>query len=245
MLVEKLEGTEFELILIDKTKSIISEHMKMCFNDSSLNYEELGNVTEIKLKSILKYFSNIYSVLDDIDLSLSFLHKEREDILEDYSFLNKQEDYYKYHFENFYIRLITLADLCAKIGVLVYVFQIDLSRVSIFTFKDKAEKAGKYEISKISEELKSSIKKLKDARNDKLHNGVTDIQLFQEVVIWEDYESFVPNITNDTLTLYTNEQVQNTIKKLNLEAVNLVQIIKRFLNELTEPLKEITIANKV
>ena len=46
-----------------------------------------------------------------------FLKKDRALILVHYPGFENLKEYYKYHFENFYIRLSTLTDLIGKLGV--------------------------------------------------------------------------------------------------------------------------------
>lgn len=243
---EHLSGTEFESELAKAMIKIIPGHMKACSQNKDLNYDDYGTDEEKTLKLILIQIANIREVLKDIDLTLGFLSKKRDNILIDYPFIESQREYYRYHFENYYIRLLTLLDLVGKLGKLLYDSDIDINKVSAYTFKDKAKKDGHIQIATIVEKLVSKLTELKDARHKKLHTGESEIRPLSGVVIWEDINSIVGADTDELLKQYTDHKINEEIELLKSKTIEIIAIMKEFLNEATVKLKEkITAAHTV
>lgn len=110
------------------------DHLEIALKSSNLDYEAYGAENEKLLKKILHYYSNLFIVLKDLDFALLFLQKERALILKHYPDIESQENYYNYHFENYYIRLVTLGDLIGRLGNLVYGLGINLNKSSSYIF---------------------------------------------------------------------------------------------------------------
>ncbi|RKE95226.1 Cthe_2314 family HEPN domain-containing protein [Ichthyenterobacterium magnum] len=236
---EYLSGTQFELELAKASLKFVSKHLKECLENLDLVYEEYGTENEKKIKLILKLYGNISVVLRDIDLTFQFLEKERADIIKHYSFLDSQETYFKYHYENYFIRIITVLDLLGKIGTLLYDLDLNLEKVSAHTFKDKAKKEGFNEISSIAEKITEKLKELKTERHKKLHTGEADIKPFNGTVIWEDLNALIGSETDKVLIEYTDEKIKEEITILRKSTHELIDLIKEFLEESYTKLKEI------
>ncbi|WP_066835268.1 Cthe_2314 family HEPN domain-containing protein [Rufibacter ruber] len=238
-LEEHFEGTKFEYDLAKALLTFVPRQFEEALKDSSLEYEKMGTYKERKLKTILHYFTNFYTVLQDLELTLLFLRKERALILEHYSAIESQKTYYNYHFENYFIRLVTLGDIVARLGSTVYGLNIDLKKLSIYNFKDKIKKEGYYDIAVITDKLIQSLDKLKKERNNKLHSGKADIDLLSGTVIWEDYNKIIGSLTTSSLKNYTDMQVKKAIKNLHKESIAILDIIKELLEKSTDKLNEI------
>jgi hypothetical protein len=234
-----LEGTTFELELAKGLLSFVPAHMKAAIADHSIDYNDFGTEKEKKLKIILQYFSSMYSVLSDLSTTIMFLKKDRALILVHYPSFENLKEYYKYHFENFYIRLSTLTDLIGKLGVLVYSLDIALERSYVHIFKDKARKKGFEKIAIIAENLIEQVDKFKKERNKKLHAGVADIETLNGVVIWSDINKLIgEQKTDDVLEDYTDLKIMEEIEGIENTIIETVTIIKEFLEEATTKLKE-------
>ena len=238
----KLEGTEFELELVKGLLSFVPDHMKTAIADHSIEYNDLGTEKEKKLKSILHYFSSIYSVLSDLSTTIMFLKKDRALILEHYPNFENQKEYYTYHFENYYIRLLTLADIIGKLGVLVYSLDIAIEKSNAYNFKDKARREGFGKIAAITEKLIEKVNELKKERHKKLHTGVADIETLNGIVIWSDINKLIgEQKTDEILEDHTDLKIKKEIE--GIEGIEntiteTVTIIKEFLEEATTKLKE-------
>lgn len=237
---EYLSGTQFELELTTALLKFVPKHMEECLKNPDLNYEDYGTENEIKIKLILKLYGNISVVLRDIDLTFQFLEKERSEILKHYTFLDSQETYFKYHYENYFIRIITVLDLLGKLGTVLYNLELNLEKVSAYTFKDKAKKEGFDEISVKVEKITEKLRELKTERHKKLHTGEADIKAFNGVVIWEDINAIIGSDTDEVLKEYTDEKIKEEIAILRKSTLELIDLTKEFLEESTNKLKEIT-----
>lgn len=175
-------------------------------------------------------------MLDDIDLTFQFLNKDRSLILVHYPELKYQEEYYRYHFENLYIRLASILDLIAKIGNDIYNLDIKSKNVSAYIFKDVANKKGFKSISLITENLIVQIEKFKKARHSKLHSGESKFDLLDNIVIWEDLLNFSDSETDPILKKNTDEEIAEKIQEYNNETIEVVKTIRHFLNESTKQL---------
>lgn len=236
----KLEGTEFESELVKGLLNFVPDHMQKALADHSIDYYDLGTEKEQKLKIILHYFSSIYSVLSDLSTTIMFLKKDRTLILEHYPKFENQKEYYTYHFENYYIRLLTLPDIIGKLGVLVYSLDIDLEKSNAYNFKDKARKEGFEKISVITEKLIEKVNELKKERHKKLHTGVADIETLNGVVIWSDINKLIgEQNTDEILEDLTDLKIKEEIEEIQNTITETVEIIKEFLEESTTKLKEI------
>ena len=243
---EHLSGTQFQFELAKALLKFVPRHMKDCLKNSDLNYKDYGTENEVKIKLILKLYSNISNVLRDIDLTFNFLEKERTDILKNYPFLDSQETYFKYHYENYFIRIITILDLLGKLGTIIYNLDLKLEKASAYTFKDKAKKEGYEKISEIAEKITEKLSELKTERHKKLHTGEADIKAFNGVVIWEDINAIIGVETDEILKEDTDEQIKEEIALLRKNTLELIELIKDFLEESNIELKEIiTTANTV
>ena len=241
---EYLSGTQFELELAKACQKLIPKYMKEYLNNPELEYEDYGTEAEKKLKLILRFYVNISVVLRDIDLTLKFLGKDRTAILEDYRFLCSQETYFKYHCENYFIRIITILDIIGKLGTLIYGFDLDLDKVSAYIFKDKVRKDGYDNIARIIDKLINKLAKIKAERHKKLHTGEADIKPFNGIPIWEDLNAIISSDTDDILKQYTDQKIKEEIDILTRSTIELIEIVKEFLEESNSKLNEIiTTAN--
>lgn len=241
---EYLSGTQFETELANAIKKFIPKHMKECLNNPELKYEEYGTESEKKLKLILKYYTNLSIVLKDLDLTLKFLEKDRSSILENYKFLDSQETYFNYHYENYYIRIITILDIIGKIGTILYRFNLDLDKVSAHKFKDKALKENYEEIVKIIDKLTCFLNKFKNERHKKLHTGESSIKPFNGTVIWEDLNVKIDFDTDEILKQHTDQKIKEEIENLRGNTIELIEVVKEFFEESNKKLKEIIIDTK-
>ena len=159
--------------------------------------------------------------------------------MEHYRFLDSQETYSKYHYENYYIRLITILDIIGKLGTTLYGFNLDLDKVSAYTFKYKALKEGHEDIARIIDTLSDKLKKCKAERKKKLHKGEAEIKPFNGTVILEDIKPFIGSNKDEILTQYTDQKIKEEIEILTGNTFDLIEIVKEFLEESITKLNEI------
>ncbi len=237
---ELLEGTSFEKNLVTSLLSFVPDHMKASIEDKTIDYSEYGEENEIKLKTIVHYFSNIYNVLEDLEKTIEFLKKDRDLILEHYPHFESQEDYYSYFFENYYIRLLTVSDIIGKLGVLVYSLEINVEKANAYNFKSKARKEDFENIAVITEKLIAKLQDLKQHRHNKLHTGASDIKPFAGIVIWSDLNKLIgEEVTDQILQDHNDEEIAVEIKSMEDFVKEIIDIIKEFLEEADKKLQEL------
>lgn len=236
-LTKYLQSQEFRVKLFSATKQIMSVHLKE--NRGDVPYIEYGTKREVRLKQIQHYLTNFYTVLDDLDLAIFFLEKERSLILEHYPKLEYQITYYKYHHENYFIRIATLNDIVGKMGNLIYKLELNMNYCSLYNFKDKAKSKGYEKISSIAERLIEKLKLLKQHRNEKLHTGETDLEPLNSITIWEEVNTKRGFETSKALIEDTNQEIQIGIEELKSLTIEMINIVTEFLDESVEKLIEI------
>jgi len=234
-----LDGTEFEKDLAKSLLAFIPKHFGEAVKDLTLDYESIGTEREQKLKIILHHFTRIRTVLKDLDYTLMFLSKERKLILDHYPDLHSQKAYYNYHFENYYIRLVTLSDILGRFGAELYELGLDPKKTSAHVFKDRARKEGHEKISEITERIILHLEMLKEARHKKLHTGETDIEPLKGIMIWEDLNSIIGTETSSLLKEHTDSEVVGEMKRIESETLTLVSIMKEWLGEGSHKLKQL------
>lgn len=238
-LEEALQETQFERDLITAILKFVPKHFKEALDDSTVDYKKYGSETEVKIKLIQNHFSNLYTVLRDLDFTIIFLKKKRELILAHYPEFEEHKKYYNYHFENYYIRLVTLSDIIGRLGNLIYELNIDSKKSSAYVFKDKAKKEGYSVISNHTNRLIEKLEILKEERHKKLHTGEADIEAFENVVFWEDLNKIIGADTEPVLKEYTDKKVLEEVEKLQEKTLEIVYIIRDFLEEANHKLKDI------
>ena len=235
---ELLEGTKFELELVKSLLAFVPQQIKDALSNNEIKYEDLGNEKQLKLKKILDYFGNLNHVLEDLDKVLIFLKKDRTTILTEFPELENQEAYFNYHYENYYIRLITISDIIGKLGTLIYNLDLNIKKSNAYVFKEKSKKEGYDKISSITDKLIEKLEHLKPGRHQKLHSGKSDLKPLNGIIIWEDLNELIGSNTSPILEEHTNEQIDSEIDNIKTNITEIIEIIKEFLNESTDELNK-------
>ncbi len=164
-----------------------------------------------------------------------FLKKERNLILKHYPKLESQKAYYKYHYENYFIRIVIISDILGKLGSLIYGFKEN----NAYTFKKTAKKEGYEKISLIMDKVIEKIKKIKAERNEKLHEGTSDVTFLGKTIIWEDITKITSIEIDSILKVRTDEEIKTKIEDSKNNLIEIIEIIKEFLDESTKKLDKI------
>jgi len=228
---EYLRGTTFESELVKALLPIVTSHMRTAIDDINVNYGDLGSEKEKLLKRIQNYYSNLNTVINDLDIVKLFLSiEDRKKIKENYPTLESQEEYYKYHFENYIIRLVTLSDIIGKMGNEIFEVGIDSEKCNGYNFKDKI-KTTKPDVANIIERLLSRIKEIKDKRHQKIHTGETEINQLKSIIFWDELQEIIGVENNPILDNMTDKYIKEEIDNLETEAKEIIDIIKEFLEK--------------
>ena len=126
-------------IIINKWSSIHAEKLKEGIEvyKNYKSFDSVGNVDEINYYEKAEKFWAIQNTLEDINKVFVFIEIDRSKILEFYPKIESQESYFKYHIENYIIRVYTIIDLVGKIGNLLYETKIPDEDCNCYKFKEK------------------------------------------------------------------------------------------------------------
>ncbi|RTY85830.1 Cthe_2314 family HEPN domain-containing protein [Flavobacterium sp. GT3R68] len=235
--INKLFESEFPSILLlkageisNKWSSLISE--KLDKNRSySEPFESVGTKEEIEIYNKAQKFIAMQNAVEDIDIVFTFLQVDRNKILELHPNLNTQENYYKYHFENFIIRTYTIIDSLGKLGDSLY--KTEIKDCNCYKLKEKIK--NEYpEIALSLENILTYSDENKTRRHTKIHSGEIEISEVRNIPFWEDYADVLPEIfdlKNPILLSMTNEKIEQMIAELKSYVVGLIEKINVFLDK--------------
>ncbi len=235
---EKYQSEKFHILLITAMQKFLKEHIDAVMKSKDIDYETYGSPKQVKLKLIVQLTSRISTVLGDLDRTFIFLAKDRKLINEHYPDLETQEEYYDYHLENFYIRLVTLLDIIGKLGNEVYNLGLKKDKVSAYVFKDKAKSEGFEKISQITGDLIEKIDEYRKARHSKLHTGESEFKIFRKIVIWEDLMKMIGSEIDPILSKHTDEEIKKQVDKLKDFTLEVIELIENFMDEASLKLEE-------
>ncbi len=203
-------------------------------------FDDLYSTNEKKIQRINDYFNSLITVISDIEKTVIFLRINKETVLNIYPELEYQKEYYKYHFENYIIRINSISDILGKLGNILYETNIIDKKCNGYNFKEKLIQIDK-KSANIVEKLLEKISSIKTFRHQKLHTGKTDISYLENILFFDNIEKLTGEKTDPILVEYTENQVSEEIKSIEIEVVEIIKIVNEFLNKSVEKLK--TIAN--
>ena len=204
--------------------------------------DDLYSTTEKKIQKVNNYFNSLITVISDIEKTIIFLKIKRETVLDIYPKLEYQKEYYKYHFENYIIRINSISDILGKLGNILYETNILDKKCNGYNFREKLIQIDK-ELANIIEKLLEKISYIKILRHQKLHKGDTEISYLENIIFFDNLEKFTGEKTDPILVEYTENLILKEIESIEIEVVETIKIVNEFLNKSIGKLK--TIANIV
>ena len=172
-----------------------------------------NTLKETHLKEIMTSVGNLQSNFEDLEKVVKYLRLEKSKIALAYDGIIAVDDYYKYHYDNFVIRLLTSIDICGKIGVALFQLPIAERNANGYTFARNARIKGTEPAEKILV-FSDFLEDFKTHRHNKIHQGISLNNRFEKIVFWENIGKLLedPSINTPALEAYNQEQI--------LEAVN-------------------------
>ena len=240
--IEKLFESEFSKKLMKETVNIVNKwssiHVTNMENDreySSKNpaFNSVGTIEEQKYYEKAEKFLAIQSTLEDIKKVFIFLEIERNKILEVYPKIDSQESYFKYHIENYIIRIYTIIDLVGKLGNLLYETGIPDDDCNGYKFKEKIKKENA-EISELIEDILKFVEEIKKRRHKKIHTGEVEITELKGVSFWEDFSEFLSpefDFNNPVLKSMNETKFNEMVDNLQTFLNSIVEKINSFLEK--------------
>lgn len=235
--INKLFESEFPAILLkqaakisNKWSLLISEKLQEN-TDFSEPFESVGTQEEIEIYNKAEKFIALQNAVEDIDIVFTFLKVDRNKILKLNPNLNTQENYYKYHIENFIIRTYTIIDSLDKLGNAIY--RTEIIDCNCYKLKEKIKKEYP-EVALSLENILTYSLENKTRRHNKIHSGQIEISEIKNIPFWEAYADVLPetfDIKNSFLLSMTNEKIENMIVDLKSYIEELIAKINVFFDK--------------
>jgi hypothetical protein len=199
---------------------------------SNVDYYNTGTEAEIKLLQMAALHSGLISVLDDLELTLLFIkNHNRQKLKEMFPGIVDQESYFKYFYENYYIRIATIPDVLGKLGIKVYGLNIK-ERYSNGKSFIKDHHVKDEPVALILSNIMLLINDLIARRHSKVHSGIADC-IFEGFAFMEDY-NFLTEEQKAPFNDWTDKDIESELTKMNDLLESVTFLIVDFLNKLHE-----------
>lgn len=212
--VDRLYSSTLQMKLVNLAKPIVADHIHKCIEDKTLNYSELGNDGEKKIKNAIAVFTNLQTVIEDLDKVIYFLSMTKEDAQKIYPSISL-EDYYNYHLENYVIRVNSIPDVLAGLGNLICGWGIN-SKSCYGTSIPNSPQIANQDIKDKMSSLLSRTHSIRNIRNKKVHSGSAEIDYFEQATVWDSLKSIGITLTPE-LEQYSKEKKIEAIEVIKSE----------------------------
>ena len=238
-LSNRLINTKFGIEFTKVLAPLTGKHLKIYLKNKVTLYDDIGDDKEKKLKEIGHYYGHLQTAISDLELVLAFLRFDnRKLILELFPNLDTQEQYYKYHLENFIIRITTITEIVGKLGNSIYETGLPEEKCNGYKFKEEIKKTDP-KCSAILEKLLINTKEIKDKRHRKLHSGDTGIGYFEGIVFWDELSKIINTDANPILDELTDNNIEEEIERLQKELNHIIDLVVEFTDYATGKFIEI------
>lgn len=240
-LLDQLVETKFGLEFLKVLVPITTKHMEICLENRNIDYDTIGDAKEKKLKNIAHIYGLLQTTVSDLELVLIFLRiEDRKVIKQIFPKIESQEQYFKYHLENFIIRIITITDIVGKLGDAIYETELSEEKCNGYNFKERIKPTDP-SCANIIEELLICTKEIKSKRHKKLHTGEAKIGYFDGIIFWEEISNIIKKEANPILDELTDSNIKIEINSLEKEIRNIIELVVKFLEYATDKFKETAI----
>jgi hypothetical protein len=147
---------------------------------------------------------------------MTFLKVDKSKIFRLYKDDLEIDDYYKYHYDNFVIRIVTSIDVCGKIGNLLYDLKIPEKYSNWHSFTVHPAVRDTLPTKKLNE-FSEFLDDFKSQRHKKVHQGQNPKNRFDKIIFWDAINKAIgkPKDTHDKiLDEHTNEQIEEAIEEI-------------------------------
>ncbi len=211
-------GSAFMKKLFIKTAPIISRDMKRFANDPmKQSFEQLESSHERFLKSLVTRIGNLSEYFDDVFLTLTFLRVEKSKITSLYGESIDPKEYYKYHYDNFLIRMVTALDICAKLGNALFDLNIPERNMYPQRFYEHRRMKGQLP-AEILKNFADYLDNIKQDRHRKVHQGASKENKFDKVLFWEGINRALDKTPEEhdlILEEYTQTQISEVLNDID------------------------------
>jgi|WetSurMetagenome_2_1015567.scaffolds.fasta_scaffold21540_2 hypothetical protein len=236
----KISESKFVKTLLIKIKDIYARQLILYINTETrpdIPFNEYGNEKEKLLKKIFKRYTNLIGHCEKLVNITKYLDNKTIKEFCDSNEIN-EVDYYQYHFENFIIRLVSILDLCSKIGNELYELGISERDCNWYKFSHHSEIIGK-KCCTIILSYSDYLSSLRLDRNLIVHTGgyesdkITTIEskIFDENLLSDQ------NIIKEWFDNQKNEEISRMVDFINNNIENALKYLFDFLDSMDPDLK--------
>ena len=182
---KSIYGSVFVQKLVNYTTDILSERYKTLTAQGSSIFDLTTheNPIEKQLNSIQKHIIPIETYLTDLTLIPIFLSIKRNRISSSYAKLS-EDQYFKYHYDNFIIRIVTSMDICGKLGNTVYGLNIQEKYCNGYSFVNHPTVKNLDCSTKLTE-LIEYLEPFRSTRHIKIHKGESSQNKFSDIKFYD------------------------------------------------------------
>lgn len=240
LISEQLYSLGFIKKLMQVVHPIYFKHLTDLQHNHNVNLDDYGTYEEKYLKSIYKFVDIIKMYINDLSKTLAFLKVDRKKIPYLYEEKITIDEYYKYHYDNFVIRIVTSIDICAKMGNIIYDLNMPEKKVTWYSVAEHPKIKNNNSAKKL-EDFAKYLESFKKARNLKVHKGMNPDNVFDNIIFSEVINKLLgkKDIDNDPYEKYTDRDITNSINEIEKTTQETAEFIFAFLESMTYRLEEI------
>ena len=237
--------SEFVRKLVIAATPIYGKHMKESLDENfSIPLESIGTEKEKHIKSIMDVVGTLSSYFDDLENVLKYLRVDKTKISALYGNSLDAEEYYKYHYDNFAVRLMTSIDICGKIGIAIYKLKIDERSANGYSFAKSSLIKDTEQANKIFE-LSDFLESFAQHRHSKIHQGKSIDNRFDKIVFWESIGKNIgdPTLNDPVLDKYNRGEILEAVRGIEEVISQTAILVIAFLDSMESKLDEILMIN--
>jgi hypothetical protein len=239
---EYLSQSLFIRKLCIATHPIYARHLKeLSKGNITDSFENYGAEKEKYLKSIMSSVASLQSYFEDLQRAVTFLKVDKSKISHIYKDELETDDYYKYHYDNFIIRIVTSIDVCGKIGNLLYDLKIPEKYSNWHSFTVHPTIKNTLPAQKLNE-FSEFLEDFKSQRHKIVHQGQNPNNRFDKIIFWDTINKVIgkpKNIHDKILDEHTAEQIQEAMEEIESVISETARFIFEFLDTTQDRLEEI------
>lgn len=185
---------------------------------------------EINFEKFSDYYFSYLTVIQDLEKVISFLKIDTNKILELFPFLKSEKEYYKYHYENYFLRILTIPDLIGKMGNVIFDLNIKEKDCNGYKFKTVYSLLKNQEENIILniEKILKFTEDLKKDRHLKIHLGKNNPEKLSNL----NQQIFFLNVFNSEDDLEFRQRfydnINDEIENLETEIGELIKLCNCF-----------------
>ena len=239
---KSIYGSVFVQKLVNYTTDILRERYKRFTADgkSIFALTTPENSIEEQLNNIQKRIIPIEEYLTDISLVPDFLEINRDKINSIHVGLSEKQ-YYKYHYDNFIIRIATSVDICGKLGNTVYSLNIPERKCNGYSFINHST-VKNLDCSTKLNELIEYLKPLLQNRHIKVHKGESSENKFSNVMFYDWWPVDMKEKMKGHISILnelTNENITSISIQIHDIISEMTERLCRFLDSMSPKLDEL------